>query len=129
MPVGTLCALGTLLEEEMETPPTCPECNKPMASRNGKYGQFWGCSQYPSCRGIRNIKGTAKLPSQPQVRVESKSHAFTGPYNPSECCPFDDIPGVNDVRTAFGMCGHLTSIDVDVLPELDSEYLAVIRGW
>lgn len=35
--------------------PTCPTCHKSMYRRSGRYGSFWGCSQYPKCRGTRNI--------------------------------------------------------------------------
>ncbi len=34
---------------------TCPRCGSPMRRRSGRYGQFWGCSRYPGCRGTRNI--------------------------------------------------------------------------
>ncbi|PTW45711.1 topoisomerase DNA-binding C4 zinc finger domain-containing protein [Rhodovulum kholense] len=34
--------------------PNCPTCGAPMHRRSGRYGQFWGCSRYPSCRGTRN---------------------------------------------------------------------------
>jgi predicted RNA-binding Zn-ribbon protein involved in translation (DUF1610 family) len=39
----------------------CPECNNPMVLRTAKKGkyagnQFWGCSQYPQCKGIRQDK-------------------------------------------------------------------------
>lgn len=33
--------------------PNCPLCNSAMRQRHGPYGQFWGCSKYPSCRGTR----------------------------------------------------------------------------
>ena len=38
----------------------CPTCGNPMVLRTAKKGdragsQFWGCSKYPACRGIRNI--------------------------------------------------------------------------
>ncbi|MCF3648726.1 restriction endonuclease [Synoicihabitans lomoniglobus] len=29
----------------------CPKCESPMVERNGKFGPFWGCSQFPRCRG------------------------------------------------------------------------------
>ncbi len=37
----------------------CPKCGSPMVRRTAKKGanagkQFWGCSHYPSCTGIRN---------------------------------------------------------------------------
>jgi restriction system protein len=38
--------------------PACPVCNAAMVRRTAKKGanagsQFWGCSQYPACRGTR----------------------------------------------------------------------------
>lgn len=37
--------------------PSCPRCGKPMVLRTAKKGksagkQFWGCSEYPDCRGM-----------------------------------------------------------------------------
>ena len=26
--------------------PKCPKCKAPMVKRKGKYGEFWGCSNY-----------------------------------------------------------------------------------
>ncbi len=39
--------------------PSCPKCGGSMVRRTAKSGSnagnsFWGCSQYPACRGIRN---------------------------------------------------------------------------
>ena len=40
--------------------PTCPSCDAPMKSRKAQRGNkkgqvFWGCSNYPKCRGTRPI--------------------------------------------------------------------------
>ncbi|MDE7409495.1 MAG: four helix bundle suffix domain-containing protein [Muribaculaceae bacterium] len=40
--------------------PACPKCGKPMLKRMQKKGhmqgrEFWGCSNYPECNGIRPI--------------------------------------------------------------------------
>lgn len=40
--------------------PLCPKCGSAMVRRTAKQGSnagnsFWGCSQYPACRGIRNV--------------------------------------------------------------------------
>lgn len=32
--------------------PRCDKCGKPMLLREGKYGQFYGCSNYPDCKNI-----------------------------------------------------------------------------
>lgn len=34
---------------------TCPRCGSSMQRRSGRYGQFWGCSRYPGCKGTRKI--------------------------------------------------------------------------
>lgn len=49
------------LAEEMQHPgpnvklaPACPKCGSPMVLREGRFGSFYGCSNYPDCRGTRN---------------------------------------------------------------------------
>lgn len=42
------------------TPPTCPRCASAMVKRTAKGGEregheFWGCSNFPACRGILAI--------------------------------------------------------------------------
>ncbi|MBQ7463870.1 MAG: topoisomerase DNA-binding C4 zinc finger domain-containing protein, partial [Lachnospiraceae bacterium] len=32
----------------------CPKCGEILKRRNGRYGQFWGCSGYPDCRYTEN---------------------------------------------------------------------------
>jgi ssDNA-binding Zn-finger/Zn-ribbon topoisomerase 1 len=38
---------------------TCPECGGPMVSRTARVGgrRFWGCKQFPKCKGTRNTDG------------------------------------------------------------------------
>ncbi|PYG04531.1 MULTISPECIES: nuclease-related domain-containing protein [unclassified Thioalkalivibrio] len=41
--------------------PGCPKCGSAMVKRKARKGasagqQFWGCSQYPACRGIRALQ-------------------------------------------------------------------------
>ncbi|MFA6502515.1 MAG: type I DNA topoisomerase, partial [Parachlamydiales bacterium] len=33
----------------------CPKCGKKMVIRNGRFGIFLGCSDYPKCKGIINV--------------------------------------------------------------------------
>jgi hypothetical protein len=40
---------------------TCPKCGDPMVQRSAKQGanagnKFWGCTNYPRCKGIRAIQ-------------------------------------------------------------------------
>jgi DNA topoisomerase I len=51
---------GTVGEPEPEPEPDervrCRECGKPMVKREGRFGTFFGCVDYPKCKGIRNVQ-------------------------------------------------------------------------
>ena len=36
--------------------PSRPVCGKTMQIRSGRYGYFWGCSDYPQCQTTEQIK-------------------------------------------------------------------------
>lgn len=38
-----------------EDAPPCPVCGGVMRVRHGAKGDFWGCINYPACKGMRNI--------------------------------------------------------------------------
>ena len=38
----------------------CPLCGKPMVERQGRYGPFKSCSDYPKCKGPQRAGGRAK---------------------------------------------------------------------
>jgi DNA topoisomerase-1 len=42
------------VEPELTDVP-CPKCGKPMVKRSGRFGPFLGCSDYPKCRGIKDL--------------------------------------------------------------------------
>ena len=68
MPVAFLIGAGVSFTRQRRQPdkaaissdtPTCPKCGSSMVKRTAKSGNnagnvFWGCSNFPSCRGIRN---------------------------------------------------------------------------
>lgn len=35
----------------------CPKCGGELVERSGKFGRFWGCSNFPDCRYTKNIRG------------------------------------------------------------------------
>jgi DNA topoisomerase I len=51
---------GRVGEPEPEPEPDedvrCQICDKPMLLRSGKFGRFFGCVDYPKCKGIRNLQ-------------------------------------------------------------------------
>lgn len=32
----------------------CPKCGSELKKRSGRFGEFWGCSNYPNCRYTQN---------------------------------------------------------------------------
>ncbi len=51
-----------------DSPPIpCPNCHAPLIRRSGKRGDFWGCSNYPSCRKTyQDIDGRPHIPINPR---------------------------------------------------------------
>ena len=41
-------------KEAQETGETCPDCGSPLVLRKGRYGTFTACSNYPTCKYIKN---------------------------------------------------------------------------
>ena len=37
------------------TVPRCPDCSGPMTTRKGPRGEFYGCLDFPTCRGTREV--------------------------------------------------------------------------
>lgn len=56
----------------------CPQCGAPMTKRNGKNGQFWGCSAYPSCQYIENIIGKKSSKGTRKTTGKSVSEQISG---------------------------------------------------
>ncbi|MBN1971234.1 MAG: topoisomerase DNA-binding C4 zinc finger domain-containing protein [Candidatus Delongbacteria bacterium] len=38
----------------------CPECNSEMKLRKGQWGEFYGCTKFPDCKGTRQLKEDIK---------------------------------------------------------------------
>ena len=56
----------------------CPQCGAPMTKRNGKNGQFWGCSTYPTCQYIENIIGKKSSKGTRKTTGKSVSEQISG---------------------------------------------------
>lgn len=49
--------LGEMLQAKSAKEPAvlCPKCGARMVRRKGMYGEFYGCSSFPGCRGTRPV--------------------------------------------------------------------------
>ena len=75
-----------------ETGELCPECNNPLVIRKGKFGEFTACSNYPSCKFIKQepkeIKAFIDCPICEGKIVEKKTRKgkiFYGCDNYPKC--------------------------------------------
>jgi ssDNA-binding Zn-finger/Zn-ribbon topoisomerase 1 len=55
---------------------TCPRCSRPMLRHEGDFGIFFGCSDYPRCRGTR--QGDIPDP-EPVTPLDREFRAIIGP--------------------------------------------------
>jgi len=75
-----------------ETGENCPECGHPLVVRNGRYGEFVACSNYPECKYIKKeekvIVEICNCPNCDGKIVEKKSRKgkiFYGCNNYPKC--------------------------------------------
>jgi DNA helicase II / ATP-dependent DNA helicase PcrA len=122
----------------MTTDYDCPSCGAPMKLREGRFGPFYGCTQYPGCTATRREDGSVSSgsrkattkptpqPAQPVVdapdlEVEDTTHLVA---------PKEDRPApVNEGGVELP---GIEPLDLTIIPSrtinLDSHQSAVV-GW
>jgi DNA topoisomerase-1 len=96
---------GRVGEPEVEAPPDervrCQICDKPMRLRRGRFGQFYGCVDYPGCKGIRNLQQRLmyrdangdiqpfRSPTDPRAYLEQRTSRYGKPFVGSTGYPDD----------------------------------------
>ena len=77
-PDGTV---GQRLEDVEPDPDVpCPVCAKPMQLRDGRYGPFYSCVEYPTCRGVRNLQKRAVY-----MTADGEIRPFRSVTDPGSC--------------------------------------------
>lgn len=89
---------GTIvpLEDAQETEEKCPQCDKPLVKRQGRYGEFLACSGYPDCKFTRPVnqpegaaakeKQPLKLTDETCPKCKSRLAERTGKYGSFLAC-------------------------------------------
>jgi DNA topoisomerase I len=96
---------GTVGEPEPEPEPDedvrCQVCGKPMLQREGRFGTFFGCVDYPKCKGIRNVQQRLmfrnadgevrpfRSPTDPSSFMERRTSRYGKPFVGSTGYPDD----------------------------------------
>ncbi|HQJ73828.1 MAG TPA: topoisomerase DNA-binding C4 zinc finger domain-containing protein, partial [Candidatus Dojkabacteria bacterium] len=66
----------------------CPKCGSKMVLKNGKFGKFWACENYPECKTTMPLLLNEKCPECGRNLVEKKSRwgkTFKGCSGYPEC--------------------------------------------
>lgn len=59
------------MEKEMDTGIVCDKCGKPMVVKQGKYGKFLGCTGYPECKNIKQLKPDGTVMSKEEEEQQN----------------------------------------------------------
>ena len=78
--------------KQKKTGEKCPECGSDMVIRNGKFGEFEACSNYPTCKYIKKkekeVKEIIPCPNCKGTIIEKKTKKgkiFYGCNNYPKC--------------------------------------------
>ena len=56
-----------VVETWPEEPLTCPDCGSEVMLKTGRFGPYFGCTGYPKCSFIANMRGAAKKRAEVEV--------------------------------------------------------------
>ncbi len=87
---------------------TCDLCGKQMYIRDSKYGKFYGCTDYPNCKGTKPITTDIKCPKCGEGMLSEKyspksRKSFWGCTNYPKC---DYIANYQPVKKNCPSCGN-----------------------
>lgn len=100
----------------------CPECGKDMYLRESRYGRFYGCEDYPNCKGVRPISTGVTCPKCGEGEMVERfspktKKKFWGCSNYPEC---KHLMNHEPVDKKCENCGH---------DYLEIRYKKASDGW
>jgi len=51
---------------------TCPDCGREVTPKTGRFGPYFGCSHYPKCSFVANLRGEAKKRAAVEMPMPEK---------------------------------------------------------
>ncbi|UCG39145.1 MAG: topoisomerase DNA-binding C4 zinc finger domain-containing protein, partial [bacterium] len=105
-----------------ERPERCPQCESPMALKQGPGGPFLGCTRYPECRGTRPLSTGVPCPlegctGELAVRRTRRGKTFYGcsSYPACKFALWDEPRAVPCPACGFKVMTHRATRKGDVL--------------
>jgi DNA topoisomerase-1 len=63
----------------------CPDCGGEMALKTGRFGPYWGCTDYPKCQFVANMRGEAKKRAEAEHPTPAKPKPIPTDIPCDEC--------------------------------------------
>ena len=74
-----------VVETWPEEPLTCPECGKEVTLKTGRFGPYFGCSNYPKCAFVASMRGAAKKRAADEMPASVKPEPIPTDIPCEEC--------------------------------------------
>ncbi|HNQ24103.1 MAG TPA: type I DNA topoisomerase [Phycisphaerae bacterium] len=63
----------------------CPACGSEMAAKNGRFGAYFSCTNYPRCRFTANLRGEAKKHAEVHMPAPARPKPIPTDIRCTEC--------------------------------------------
>lgn len=137
LPLDAEGNVTTIEELQPDERVRCPECDKAMIRREGRYGPFYGCQDYPKCKGIINVEKRIGFdcPTCAMGQLTERRSRYGKPFygcnrypecdfamwttplaQPCPHCGGPLKPPRKNAKNPVGICGHCeekTPVDAD----------------
>ena len=74
-----------VVESWPEEPLTCPQCGQDCTLKTGRFGPYFGCTAYPRCSFVANLRGAAKKRAEVEVPGTAKPKPIPTDIPCAEC--------------------------------------------
>jgi len=68
-----------------EEPLNCPDCGGELSPKSGRFGPYFGCSSFPKCRFVSNLRGEAKKRAEVEMPSPAKPKPIPTDIPCDEC--------------------------------------------
>ena len=74
-----------VVETWPEDAPHCPDCGRELALKSGRYGPYFGCTAYPKCSFVANLRGDAKKRAEVEMPAPARPKPIPTDIPCDEC--------------------------------------------
>jgi ssDNA-binding Zn-finger/Zn-ribbon topoisomerase 1 len=116
----------------MTTPELCPKCGAPMIKKRAKQGAnkggyFWGCPNYPGCKGLIGILGPVQATKPDNSALKGQVEAVLPGLNAREQKILTMRLGIGCEPHTLVDIGTVMGISRERVRQLERKYLRKVK--